>query len=589
MIAVVSTLAVAPPSAQAAARCAPSAPSKFRSGVPWVSAFPDDSDPAWSPDSRTIAFARSWGVKARRDYVEGTGQRLYLVDPATSTTRALTPCRGGAALDYPGPLWTPAGDELAWEDLFVTPAGATSPGWIDDCYACTLAWSFDGSWLLEEGYDIEFASRVWLVDRATGTPHELANASYADWSPVDLRFAHTGLEYGDDEDESFTTEPPGATDVHLGTGRPVWAPDGSHVLLRGPASAVVDPDGTNKHVLPLSADARWSPTSAFVAGTGAGRTLMAVKPDGSGAMSLGTLRFSKLNVWAWAPDGSQLAAIGVNGRLFVVAPDGTGRRDLGPAPATASLSWSPAGGRVLLAPRSGSLVLAEADGSRRRTLGTFPGNATWAPDGTAILVSRDETLELVPIDHPGRARILTRTAYGLDFAWAPDGHALAFVAGTWCPGVHLFTLAAMRTRTVSNDCELRGTARSDVLRVTARRRALLGLGGGDRLEGGLDPDVLVGGTGNDRLAGRAGGDYLLGEAGADVLDGGDGWDWLRGGDGNDVVRGGPGKDFLGGGDGDDVLTGGPGPDEFNCGPGFDVAYVQRGEYAQHCERLIRVG
>jgi hypothetical protein len=83
-----------------------------------------------------------------------------------------------------------------------------------------------------------------------------------------------------------------------------------------------------------------------------------------------------------------------------------------------------------------------------------------------------------------------------------------------------------------------------------------GIGGDDRIDGGLSNDRLEGGLGNDRLIGGLGNDRLIGGSGNDSLDGGLGNDRLEGGSGNDSLIGGSGNDNLIGGSGNDTLTGG---------------------------------
>ncbi|WP_084021028.1 calcium-binding protein, partial [Microvirga flocculans] len=127
---------------------------------------------------------------------------------------------------------------------------------------------------------------------------------------------------------------------------------------------------------------------------------------------------------------------------------------------------------------------------------------------------------------------------------------------------------------------LQGSAYGDVLvaDTTANGNALSGLGGNDRLYGGLGADVLDGGDGgdslygnggDDRLSGGLGGDWLGGDAGNDTLLGDGGDDGLWGGLGQDTLYGGDGNDGVNGEDGDDKLWGGAGNDSLNGGAGND--------------------
>ena len=89
-----------------------------------------------------------------------------------------------------------------------------------------------------------------------------------------------------------------------------------------------------------------------------------------------------------------------------------------------------------------------------------------------------------------------------------------------------------------------------------------GIGGNDRIDGGLGNDRLEGGSGNDRLIGGFGNDNLFGGPDNDSLIGGDGNDNLIGGSGNDTLTG--GSSVLGVFDVDSLL-GGSGNDSLRSG------------------------
>ena len=99
-----------------------------------------------------------------------------------------------------------------------------------------------------------------------------------------------------------------------------------------------------------------------------------------------------------------------------------------------------------------------------------------------------------------------------------------------------------------------------------------GIGGDDRIDGGLGNDRLDGGSGKDILFGGLGNDNLFGGSGEDRLDGGLGNDILFGESSNDLLIGGAGNDRLDGGPGLDLLIGGDGNDNLITGSGKDTLF-----------------
>jgi len=147
-----------------------------------------------------------------------------------------------------------------------------------------------------------------------------------------------------------------------------------------------------------------------------------------------------------------------------------------------------------------------------------------------------------------------------------------------------------------------GTNGPDTLRGTNKADNLLGLGGNDRIFGGLrGNDNLLGGSGKDVVIGGKNMDRRLG--GNKNLVGGSGNDWVAGGRGTDNVVGQGGNDYLSDGpDNDssiDRLSGGNGTDVatpynkpaskdiVDCGDGFDWVLVDRKDVvAPDCEKLF---
>ncbi|PZX14346.1 hemolysin type calcium-binding protein [Palleronia aestuarii] len=120
---------------------------------------------------------------------------------------------------------------------------------------------------------------------------------------------------------------------------------------------------------------------------------------------------------------------------------------------------------------------------------------------------------------------------------------------------------------------------NDVVRGDAGNDTISGNSGADILYGDDGYDQMFGGDGNDVLRGGSQADLMLGEGGADELVGGAGNDRLEGGSGNDLLSGEIGNDALFGGSGNDRLFGGLGFDRLDGGGGADV--LRGGEQADN--------
>ena len=121
-----------------------------------------------------------------------------------------------------------------------------------------------------------------------------------------------------------------------------------------------------------------------------------------------------------------------------------------------------------------------------------------------------------------------------------------------------------------------GNSTANILQGRGGHDLLVGKGGDDTLYGGDGDDTLNGGVGNDTLWGENGNDRLIARAGEDTLYGGDGDDRLNGGDGDDNLSGGNGSDNLYGGDGNDRLDGGAGNDYLAGGNAADIYVFGKG-------------
>lgn len=410
-----------------------------------------------------------------------------------------------------------------------------------------------------------------------------------------------------------------------------WSPDGVHLLYEtGGTIRLVRAGGSGVETLARGSEGDWSPDGRRIAFARQG-TVYVVSRDGS----------SKRRVAAgespdWSPDGTQIV-FERNG-VWVVGADGGAQRRIarGSNPA-----WSPSGDLiaaveyVLGQPVAGyrnPLVVFRPDGAGRRILSRYDAEdevrARWSPDGKRIGFGEEGIYGIFRLDGQGPRHV---AIMGPDAKWSPDGTRLAIAPYGRCEWrIAVLPLDSRRPRFITNDCELRGTARADRLVGTPRADYIDGGAGADRINGkggtdevlgGPGPDRVAGGEKDDLLTGWGGNDVVLGgsgddelgssedgpldEPGNDRLDGGPGADGISGSAGRDVLLGGPGRDGLEGGDGADLLIGGPGDDwlfvaiadadlgddgrwrdRVRCGPGYDRVKADRGDVVSpDCEEI----
>ena len=215
----------------------------------------NDRGAAWTRDGRLVAFVRT----------VGTESRIVIADARGRIVRRFNPAAGVA-----DPTWAPDGKRLAY----------VSAGRI-------VIASRDGT----------IQSTLPSGRTAVSTPA---------WSPNGREIAYTDrLEL--DQQRSTIRIVAMAVD---GTGKrlvvglasdPAWAPDGSKLayvaydsrLAETGHIAVVNANGTAAHRISTSSEAEsapaWSPRGrliAFTRGSGAGSSILTVRPDGTGERTL---------------------------------------------------------------------------------------------------------------------------------------------------------------------------------------------------------------------------------------------------------------------------------------------------------------
>ena len=257
----------------------------------------------------------------------------------------------------------------------------------------------------------------------------------------------------------------------------------------------VDPDGSNRRVLFRDPHAGgtddvghaydWSPDGSRVAfidstgyigevSTGSSWDVFVMNADGSGRVQV-TDDGGFDAAPSWSPDGARIVYasdrsdpdrpgcemdFSCNVDIFAVSVDGTDQLQLtSEAGFDSQPDWGPDGRIAFASDRddpAGDIYVMNADGGEIARLTSTPGHdgqPRWSPDGTRIAFARDEggSFGLYVMHSDGANE--QRLAGGLppshsvepdifdDFAWSPDGTAIAFIDGGDGPGT-LFVVGA---------------------------------------------------------------------------------------------------------------------------------------------------
>jgi serine/threonine protein kinase/Tol biopolymer transport system component len=389
----------------------------------------DDTQPAFSPDGKWIAF---------RSEREGGG--IWLL-PSTGGAGA---ARRIAGFGY-NPAWSPDGREIA----------VATEGIVEPIRRMTR-------------------SAIWIVDLTTGRRRELVHQEddgvQPSWSPRGLRIAYWGLLAQGGRRSLWTVPTGGGKPVKtLDDGflnwNPVWSPDGRYLYfgsdrggslnlwrlpideesgkVQGDPEAITTP-AMGSGFWSVSRDGRRMIYAANESKANVERfpldagTLQLKGP--SAAVTSGSHMIRSCDI---SPDGRWIAFYSVVPRedLFVVRTDGSGLRQLTEdAFKDRHPFWSPDGRRLLFySNRAGQYdawVLRLDDGSAERVLPpgskplTFP---IWSPDGRRIAGTYDgDHPAVIDLTQPLQDRrpqfLPPASAQGETFyptSWSKDGESLA--------------------------------------------------------------------------------------------------------------------------------------------------------------------
>jgi serine/threonine protein kinase/Tol biopolymer transport system component len=353
--------------------------------------------PAWSPDRRQIAFSTEGVIRPQE---RRQVSQLWVVDVGSKEKRLLTP---GDAVQ---PSWSPDGGRIAYwglsgggaqRVLWTVPAGggapvevrlawplpagqgASGPATRDDALNWNPVWSSDGKFLYFVS-NHNGSMNLWRVPideasgRVRGEPQPITSPAR---SLGFLSVSGPHVVYATDEGKSSLERWP----FDLATFA-VGAPQG----IEGPRailSAAVSPDG-----------------KSIVYGTSAPKEdLFVARSDGSEKRQLTNDNF-KNRVPLWTADGAQIVFYSDRGGstygAWAIRPDASGRKPL-PHEAKESLydpTPSPDGHTLVASLKSRGAVLIDLD-QRPGSVGRVqelpsPGDdksfaaSSWSPDGTRL-------------------------------------------------------------------------------------------------------------------------------------------------------------------------------------------------------------
>jgi serine/threonine protein kinase/Tol biopolymer transport system component len=401
----------------------------------------DDTQPAFSPDGRQLAF------RSERD-----GGGIFLEDLTGGAARRL------ADFGY-NPAWSPDGRAIA-----VATEGISNPA------------------------QRQTRSRIWVVEIATGAKRqvETGDAVQPSWSPHGRRLAYWGVPLGTGQRFLWTVPLDGGKpervlgDPHLNW-NPVWSPDGRYLYFASDRSGsmnlwrtpIDEASGQIRGELePITTPAQWSGELSL---SRDGRRILYATNDGrsnlervvfdpltgevGGSPQPVTQGSRTVRSADLSPDGQWIVfdTSAPQEDLFVVGASGGEVRQLtNDAFKDRSPRWAPDGSRIVFYSNRGGtygLWTIRPDGSAPAPI-RVPGQGpfylpVWSPEGGRLVCLHGNATVVIDLARPG-AHPVPLAGPAADFTpadWSPDG---AWLTGYDGAGIGLYSFAGRRfTRLVA--------------------------------------------------------------------------------------------------------------------------------------------
>jgi Tol biopolymer transport system component/formylglycine-generating enzyme required for sulfatase activity len=375
----------------------------------------EDTDPAWSPDGKSIAFA------SRRD----GKMQVYIVEIEGGAVRPLVP---GRVFEGDSPAWSPDGQWIAFqsnqdgkEDLYKASVASgevvrlTEDDWDD----WDPAWSPDGQKILftsTRAEDDGGESELFVMDASGGSLDRLTtNETWEDeptWSPDGSKILYTLQQGGGRDIYEMLAD---GTGMSLAASRDYdgyasYAPDGGRIVLHSSVDRqqLFIAEGVETRQidtgLSMSRKPAWSPLPgderiAFSGRTDGDWELYSMWDDGSGL-----LRLTDNHAYEVQP------RLSPDGRQVVFASNLTGDNEIYVAGA-----------------------LEQSDASQWTRLTDDDGRdewPAWSPDGSRVAFTSDRAGDFdIYVTSPTGAGLVQVTDDPADDtypAWTPDGQGLVF-------------------------------------------------------------------------------------------------------------------------------------------------------------------
>jgi len=446
------------------------------------------SYPSLSPDGSTVLYVRPVG-----------GRSHIFSQPSIPGANAVDLTADSPA-DDTQPAFSPDGKQIAFRSerggggIFIMPADGSIVRRLTS-FGFHPAWSPDGKGIVCSTTSITTPqirptdSEVFWVDVKAGTRRLVTrgDAAQPSWSPHGQRIAYWGVQHETGQRIIWTVPAEGGdpipvvADDHLNW-NPVWSPDGHYLYFASNRSGVMnlwrvpiiegsglvagepEPITTLPGMLPsFSHDGR----KMVYASDDSKATLEKVGFDPEtgevevfGPAGLIVQTTGMMVDCAASPDGKWLAyqLLAPREELFIVHPDGSGlRRLIGDAHKNRLPQFSPDSSRLAFYSNRGGkyeIWTIGVDGrglaQETSTPGKFISTPLWSPSGNMLAAEVAGSEAFIDLTVPLSERLpkfLPRPAGGIDFiaySWSPDGKRLAGARqlhdGSHDPGILLYSL-----------------------------------------------------------------------------------------------------------------------------------------------------